>query len=98
MTFPELLVGLVVSGVGVLFLAIVIYVVRLYRANFSHDPAGTMKRDVLTSLFIGKALVPIPLAFVLGVLGITLLVFGLGLVWDSLVAFRTHGIWPSYVL
>ena len=98
MTVPELLLGFVVSAVGVFFIAIVIYVVRLYRVSLSKDLAGTMKRDVFASLSIGKGFAPIPLAFVLGFLGVTLLVFGVGLVWDSVVTFRSHGIWPDYVL
>jgi hypothetical protein len=98
MTVPALLVGLVTGGVGALFLAVVIHLVRLYRAGFAEDAAGALKRDVFTSLLIGKGVAPIPLAFVLGFLGVTLLVFGVGLVWDSLVTFWAHGVWLGYVL
>ena len=98
MTVPALLVGLVAGSVGAVFLAVVVHFLRLYRAGFAQDPAGAMKRDVFTALFTGKGLAPIPLAFVLGFLGVTLLVFGAALVWDSLATFWAHGIWLGYVL
>src|SRR5262245_2197093 len=64
---PIVAIGLTVLGAS--FIAIGVYVFRLYITALREDVANTMKRDVFTSVFFGPGLLRVTLALAIGLLG-----------------------------